>query len=79
MGREAFIWDETGDVISRNSEEKDFKDSMGRKRRHVFLAPTLINLSNQPPRPRTGKGSNSLLPRDSYPTKVSWTIELTEP
>jgi hypothetical protein len=57
VGRDAFIWDETGDVISRNSEEKDYlKDSMGRKRRQLLLTPHTGNLSNQHPRPRTLEG-----------------------
>lgn len=45
---------------------------MGRKRRHVFLTPTLAHLSNQLPDLGLSKGeeSNSLT-RYSYPTKVS--------
>lgn len=56
--------------MSRNSEEKDYlKDSMGRERRHLLLNSHTGNLSNLGL--SKGKESNSLQPRDSYPTEVS--------
>lgn len=73
MGREAFIWDKTERVISRDSEEKNcFKDSLGRKRRPFFLTPRTGKSFQPASQTSDSRRGKSLIPSlGTYPTKVS--------